>query len=303
MSTGNRQYKNNFFVHYFSDKERLIEAYNAIAETDYPPDTDIEFLTLENVLFRSGVNDLAFIIEGRCIVLIEHQSTVNENMPLRMLMYIADIYRGNVDQESLYCKDLHKIPTPEFFVVYNGLEEYPDMKVLRLSDAFMSPAGEQCMELLVPVYNITDGHNEELLKRCTPLSDYAEFVSSVRAYQKKGCTRKVAINKTIHDFLKNGKMVEYLKKESDEVRKMLIMEWDDEVYAKVMRDEGREEERKESEKRLEKERKESEKRLEKERKESEKRLKESALLLKEVGTETARIVEATGLSEKEVEAL
>jgi hypothetical protein len=242
MGTGNRQYKNNLFTHYFSDKERLVEAYNAFAGTDYPPDTDIEFLTLENVLFRSGVNDIAFIIEGRCIVLMEHQSTVNANMPLRMLVYVADIYRSYLEQETLYQKTLQQIPTPEFFVVYNGRQDCPDKTVLRLSDAFMTkPEAGPCLELLVPVYNIAAGHNAELLRRSAPLADYASFVSHVYSFEKESGSRSEAIEKAIRYSLENGIMVEYLEKESSEVRKMLIMEWDDEVYAKVLREEGREE--------------------------------------------------------------
>ena len=283
MSTGNRQYQNNLFAHYFSDRGRLIETYNAIAGKECPPDAEIEFLTLENVLFRSGINDLAFIIEGRCIVLVEHQSTVNENMPLRMLMYIADIYRGRVEQKKLYLETLRTIPTPEFFVVYNGRKERKDMEVLRLSDAFMTPPyAEPCLELLVPVYNISKGHNAELLKRCVPLSDYATFVNLVRDYVEQGESLEVAIEKATHDCIENGIMVEYLKKESSEVKRMLIMEWDDEVFAEAMREEGREEG---------------------EAKGREEALRETARRLKEAGAEVALIVKATGLTEEEVNAL
>jgi len=35
------------------------------------------------------INDVSFTVGDRLIVLIEHQSTINENMPLRLLMYVA----------------------------------------------------------------------------------------------------------------------------------------------------------------------------------------------------------------------
>jgi len=69
----NRTYKSSLFADYFANTERLIEAYNAIAGTDYPTDTEIEFKTLSNVLVDSLYNDIAFVIEGRYVVLIEHQ--------------------------------------------------------------------------------------------------------------------------------------------------------------------------------------------------------------------------------------
>ena len=49
MTTPNRQYKDSLFTDYFHDKERIIEAYNAVAGTDFPMTANVEFKTLENV--------------------------------------------------------------------------------------------------------------------------------------------------------------------------------------------------------------------------------------------------------------
>ena len=38
----NRTYKDSLFSLYLSDPQRLIEVYNAIADTDYPPDTPVQ---------------------------------------------------------------------------------------------------------------------------------------------------------------------------------------------------------------------------------------------------------------------
>ena len=38
----NRTYKDSLFSLYLSDPQWLIEVYNAIAETDYPPDTPVQ---------------------------------------------------------------------------------------------------------------------------------------------------------------------------------------------------------------------------------------------------------------------
>jgi len=100
--TANRNFKDKMFIDYFSDRTRLIEAYNALAGSNYPPETEIEFATLENVLYRSQNNDIAFMIDGRVVVLIEHQSTINNNMPLRLLLYVCEIYKRLVPQKTLY---------------------------------------------------------------------------------------------------------------------------------------------------------------------------------------------------------
>ena len=42
-------------------------------------------------------NDISFTIANTYLVISEHQSTINYNMPLRDLWYIAEIYRKMVD--------------------------------------------------------------------------------------------------------------------------------------------------------------------------------------------------------------
>jgi hypothetical protein len=41
--------------------------------------------TLGNVLFLGRRNDISFLVGYKPVVLIEHQSTINSNMPLRFL--------------------------------------------------------------------------------------------------------------------------------------------------------------------------------------------------------------------------
>jgi hypothetical protein len=86
-------------------------------------------------------NDVAFLMEDRLVVLMEHQSTVCENMPVRLLIYVGRIYEKWLNanekiRKAVYGTQLLKIPTPEFYVFYNGKTEFPKRKDLKLSDAF-----------------------------------------------------------------------------------------------------------------------------------------------------------------------
>jgi len=155
-----------------------------------------------------------------------------------LFISISDTYKGIIPKKALYLKKAVQIPTPEFFVIYNGLEEYPDMKVLKLSDAYISPADEPSLELSVPVINIAKGHNKELLGQSEALSDYAVFVSLVYDRIADGDSRDEAIENTIQFCLKNGIMKEYLERYGSEVRRMLSLEWDEEVYREVLLEEG-----------------------------------------------------------------
>ena len=87
----NREYRDSVFRMLFNDKKKLIELYNAVFDTDYGPDTPIDIKTIEDVLFVHMKNDIAFTLDNKFIVLTEHQSTVNPNMPVRNLIYLSTI--------------------------------------------------------------------------------------------------------------------------------------------------------------------------------------------------------------------
>ncbi len=79
-----RNYKDSVFRMLFNETKNLIELYNALFDADYDEDTPLEFETIEEVLFKTIKNDIAFTIEDRYIVLVEHQSTINENMAVEI---------------------------------------------------------------------------------------------------------------------------------------------------------------------------------------------------------------------------
>ena len=76
----NREYKDTLFSALFSEPARLRELYNALADTDYGEDTPVELNTLESVFVSGLKNDVSFIIDGKFVVLVEHQSTINDNI-------------------------------------------------------------------------------------------------------------------------------------------------------------------------------------------------------------------------------
>ncbi|MCL2111007.1 MAG: Rpn family recombination-promoting nuclease/putative transposase [Clostridiales bacterium] len=214
-------------------------------------------------------------IEGHLVVLVEHQSTVNKNMPLRMLSFINEIYRGFLPERAVYDKELKPLPTPEFFVIYNGSERREEKEVLRLSDAFICKKGEPSLELVVPVYSIANGQGKELLGHSTALSHYAFFVSRVNDNRNKGATPEEALDEAIHHCIENGIMREYLTVNNAEVRRMLSYEWNEEIYREVLIEEG-------------------------ERKGREEGLLKVAQNMKAEGAEPAFIAKVTGLSEEAI---
>ena len=98
------------------------------------------------------------------IIWVEHQSTVNANMPLRFLQYAARLYELIQNPRDRYLRRLKKIPTPEFYVFYNEEEDYPETATLRLSDAFMTIPEKPALEVIVSVTNINYNKGSEILQ-------------------------------------------------------------------------------------------------------------------------------------------
>jgi predicted transposase/invertase (TIGR01784 family) len=182
------------------------------------------------------------LVDGRLIVFVEHQSTINENMPLRLLEYVSRIYEQLVPSEDRYEKKMIKIPYPEFYVFYNGTEEYPVEKELRLSDAFILPEDKYSkdkkisLEILVKVININIDKENPILKQCRTLQEYSTLIELIR--ENKRQNPKAPLEKALSKAINDGILEEYLKRKSTEVRNMLIAEYSYETDIKVQRREA-----------------------------------------------------------------
>jgi hypothetical protein len=228
----------------FREPARLIELYNALVGTDYGADTPIEINTLDDVLFNDLKNDISFTIGGKFVVLVEHQSTINANMPLRMLEYIGRVYEKITDERAAYRQNLVKIPKPEFVVLYNGTAPYPAESTLKLSDAFIaaddSVAKFGGLKLTVRVVNINPDGNEDILKKSATLGGYSAFVEQVRACQSRGLALRYAIREAIKWGIESGVLSSFLAQHSSEVENMLYTEFNIDVAKEVWMREARE---------------------------------------------------------------
>ena len=240
MATVNRKYKDSVFVDLFSDdekaKERFLSLYNALHHTNLPLSCPVENIRLDNIIYMNIINDVSCLVDDKIIVLAEHQSTVNENMPLRFLQYIARLYEKLQIPADRYLRKLSKIPTPEFYVFYNGREDYPETTVLKLSDAFITKPEQVPLELTVQVLNINSGKGGKILKTCKTLDEYSLFVEEVRIQTQldpeNGFTNAVKV------CIEKGILREYLQRKSREVINMLIAEYDYDTDIAVQREEA-----------------------------------------------------------------
>ena len=125
---------------------------------------------------------------------------------------------------------------PEFYVFYNGLNDYPETTVLKLSDAFITKPERIPLDLEVKVYNINKSKGAEVLSRCKTLDEYSLFIEEVRIQTQldpeNGFTNAVKI------CIEKGILKEYLQRKSREVINMLIAEYDYDTDIAVQREES-----------------------------------------------------------------
>ena len=121
-----RSARYSVFSFLFSDPDTLRELYCALEGVTLPQDVPVTINTLHDVLYMDMINDVSFEIGGKLVILIEHQSTINPNMALRLLMYIARVYEKIIGDKNIYTTRPVPLPQPEFFVLYNGAADYPE---------------------------------------------------------------------------------------------------------------------------------------------------------------------------------
>ena len=233
IPTANRQYKDTVFRMLFSEKENLLSLYNAVTGSHYQNAEALKIVTLENAIYMGMKNDLAFMLETN-IYLYEHQSTINPNIPLRDLIYIGIEYQQFVNDKSLYSSKLQKIPAPKFMVFYNGTDDVEDRMELKLSSAYEHLAGEPDLELKVLMLNVNEGHNKDLMEQCQTLKEYAIYVARVRKYAS-ALNLNDAVERAITECIKEGILVEFLRKNRSEVKMVSILEYDKEWEEKKLR--------------------------------------------------------------------
>jgi hypothetical protein len=237
----NREHKNSVFVALFNNGDRVRELYAALKGVDCDPTLPVVITTLRDVLYMNRINDLSFVARKKFVFIVEHQSRLNHNMPLRILLYIARVYEKIVDRRSLYRDALVKIPAPELIVLYNGTEETPDRWEERLSDAFLETEEgvKNALDLTVTVYNINKGRNPELLGRSKHLAGYAEFVARVRE-NEKAMPLASAVTEAIRRCIREGILAGFLEEHGSEVMNMLLEEWNWDEAKEVWLEEGME---------------------------------------------------------------
>ena len=223
----NRKIRDTVFCHFMSNESHLLSLCNALNDTAYDESSDITINTLEGSFFSNIKNDISFLLNNLMVVLIEHQTTINPNMPLRFLSYVDELYKRytSTSHKEIYGCKLIKIPAPEFYVFYDGNDTSFEKQTLKLSNAFETQSDK--LELTVHVYNLADGMNDELKRKCLPIGEYSIFSNAYKHFRQQKLEIDHAVDAAVKYCLENNVMVDYLKNNQKEVIDMFGFEWNE----------------------------------------------------------------------------
>ncbi|MCL2156177.1 MAG: Rpn family recombination-promoting nuclease/putative transposase [Leptospirales bacterium] len=194
------------------------------------------------MLFKTIENDLSFEVNKKMLILIEHQSTISENMAARFLLYIAVIYFKKFG-ERLYQEAVVRLPRPDFIVLYNGKAPFPDEKLYSLYDVLEEVDKKNDnniipLDLTLRVININKGYNPELMRKSKKLKGYSTFVADVRKYEKTNPLEE-AIKLAVDGCLKKNILTDVFKENAPEVIEMIKLEYTLKDAIKFARKEGK----------------------------------------------------------------
>ena len=222
----NRKHKDSVFRLLFGSdqyKAYALELYNAINGTAYGLE-ELEINSLSDAVYMGVKNDASLVV-GSEMSLWEHQSSFNPNMPLRGLVYFGKLYDAWISrsEQNQYSRKRLQIPTPRYYVFYNGEESMPERSILKLSDLY---EGEGDIEVTATMLDINEGRNKELMDHCKPLRDYARLIARIREY-KRELPIDEAIDKAVVQCIQEGVLADFLETHRAEVKGMMLTEYNE----------------------------------------------------------------------------
>lgn len=240
----NKKYKDRLFCKLFGSeeyKDNILALYNALSGTTHDKVEDIQIYTIDDVIYIKMKNDVSILVDS-FLHLWEQQSTFNPNMPVRGMMYFGQMYSRYITENNLniYGKKVVQLPTPRYTVLYNGVEDQPAFRKLKLSDAFSYPDGSGEYEWTANMINLNSGKNEQLLDACKPLKDYMTLVNKIRA-NSEIMKFDVAVDEAVTYCIKHDVLRTFLITHRAEVLNMCITEYNEKAFVDGIRAEGIEE--------------------------------------------------------------
>lgn len=241
----NRENKDRLFKFIFGNKKNrdwTLSLYNAVNGSSYTNPEEIEFTTIDDVLYMGMKDDISFLITD-ILNIYEQQSTFNPNMPMRYLIYLGMIYskyaENNKHKINLYSTRLQRFPIPKLVCFYNGSMKMEDRTELHLRDSFDTSREEPDVDVKVLMININYGKNRGLFDSCQVLGEYAWLIDRIRKNKEKNGDLEEAVEMAINEMPDTALIKPFILANKAEVKRMCITEYDEAQTMEMFKEEGR----------------------------------------------------------------
>ena len=200
--------KDSVFAYLFSQPEYMLQLYQVL----HPEDTeareeDLKQINQENTLTAERCCELNFQVRDKLVVLMEAQSELSLDTPMRMIIRLGDTYQNFVIENnlSLYQEDRVSIPRPELFVVYTGTEE--------ATPAVLRIGGPGSVEAEVKVLRADGSGNilDQYIKFCEILTKQVSLLGKTDE----------ALTGALHICLEQGVLASFLNSHMGVVKELL----------------------------------------------------------------------------------
>lgn len=190
----------------FSDKEKLLELYNALNNSNYTDPDDLEITTLDDVLYMNMKNDVSILLDDY-LSLYEHQSTLSENIPFRGFLYFSEMLRPLIGDKRIYSRRMIELPTPVYIVFYNGDETMGEREEKRLSTAFKHGNEQSKMELAEAITQAIEECIRENVLRDFLMRRKKEVINSILTQYDEEEVMKMISKESYEDGVEYGMQV------------------------------------------------------------------------------------------------
>ena len=211
-----RTVKASVFEDLFSNKEYLLELYQALHPEDLTTtESDLEYVTLHQVISNNPYNDLGFKVGSRLMILLEAQTTWTENIIVRCIMYLAQTWKDYfiTTNQSVYDSTKLDFPEPELYVLYTGSKKI-NKTTISLSEEFFN--GKD-IAINAKIKILTNGENNNIINQYVL---FTQIVDEQRKLYKDDT--KTAIKETIRICKNNNILKKYLKNQEKEVIDIMV---------------------------------------------------------------------------------
>ena len=233
--------KDSVFVKLFGEQKYLLQLYKELHPEDGDvTEKDIKTQSLQTTFVNTLYNDLGFTVEkngvSRFVILVEAQSVWNNNMTMRIFIYLGATYYQYLNDKNIELTEKNKVtlPAPELYLVYTGDDRKSIPETLELRDQMFE--GKEMVDMTVKVIH-SPGN--------TIIGQYIAFCKVFNEQVKLYGNKEKAIEETIRICLEKGILEEFILKHRQEVMSMLATFFDEEsqrdLHDRALKEEGREE--------------------------------------------------------------